>query len=182
VLNAFRHHRVSRLEQAARKQANIQVLNAFRHHRVSRPIRGRPRVRRECAQRLSASQSFAGRMCSRAGQALDVLNAFRHHRVSRISIPKGNYILRSVLNAFRHHRVSRAKRIWRPRRITRCSTPFGITEFRGSETGLLFAGLPSAQRLSASQSFAGDYKLIWRKPVDPVLNAFRHHRVSRHHE
>jgi len=36
-----------------------------------------------------------------------------------------------VLNAFRHHRVSRGVAMIMPKVISACSTPFGITEFRG---------------------------------------------------
>ena len=45
VLNAFRHHRVSRTEEGYRLAAyanqRLRVLNAFRHHGVSRC--GRPK-------------------------------------------------------------------------------------------------------------------------------------------
>jgi len=61
VLNAFRHHGVSRSEQHPRLCSKCgRVLNAFRHHGVSRPdvLRGLP-------------------------GPLEVLNAFRHHGVSR---------------------------------------------------------------------------------------------------
>jgi len=61
-----------------------------------------------------------------------------------------------VLNAFRHHGVSR-QRLWYDTNVTKeCSTPFGITEFRGPALPRLRQ--PScgrAQRLSASRSFAG---------------------------
>jgi len=131
------------------------VLNAFRHHGVSR---------------------------SRWGQSHDarpgVLNAFRHHGVSRSGARKQLGGKGSVLNAFRHHGVSR---IALPKRVggsSRCSTPFGITEFRGG-TGRQQPGrFAGAQRLSASRSFAADLPGVQTARVQ-VLNAFRHHGVSR---
>jgi len=180
VLNAFRHHRVSRtmlasallweLLCAQRLSASQSfadslvtfgvkaclVLNAFRHHRVSRPPYWRLRsYLPNSAQRLSASQSFAGEMLKRLGDAADVLNAFRHHRVSRSPSTTHQRSQNLVLNAFRHHRVSRftdERRTWP---IVMCSTPFGITEFRGH------------------------FRAMMATPQWLVLNAFRHHRVSR---
>jgi len=108
VLNAFRHHRVSRIRSSARGKLNPLVLNAFRHHRVSRDAR------------------------------------------HRMGFPRLH-----VLNAFRHHRVSRVREIGEHHNIKSCSTPFGITEFRGPGLFDLHGGVQRAQRLSASQSFAG---------------------------
>jgi len=84
-----------------------------------------------CAQRLSASQSFAVWNASRSSRVLFVLNAFRHHRVSRVG-----WGYKTDLDS-------------------PCSTPFGITEFRGSSCRKCSARTVRAQRLSASQSFAG---------------------------
>jgi len=84
------------------------VLNAFRHHGVSRPIPLRlSPASLDCAQRLSASRSFAEcRVIDDPANEV-VLNAFRHHGVSRVTI--SNLTAGGVA----------------------CSTPFGITEFRG---------------------------------------------------
>ena len=132
VLNAFRHHGVSRGERGTIARLSIVVLNAFRHHGVSR--------------------------LSKCGHGLYpgfVLNAFRHHGVSRPERPDlaaGDSV---VLNAFRHHGISRSihgeqfgPSLW-------CSTPFGITEFRGSRRPIACRPCRCAQRLSASRSFAG---------------------------
>src|SRR5205085_2712948 len=85
---------------------------------------------------------------------------------------------RSVLNAFRHHGVLRPASVSARTRVFACSTPFGITEFCGMENGRSHGGylvlnafrhhgvlrigcgesstavITSAQRLSASRSFA----------------------------
>jgi len=108
------------------------------------------------AQRLSASRSFAEIPRFREHQYPHVLNAFRHHGVSRVLIRVCLPVIEDVLNAFRHHGVSRygqaisfvvatacAQRLSAsrsfavtqhpdlPNRVEECSTPFGITEFRG---------------------------------------------------
>ena len=59
-----------------------------------------------------------------------------------------------MLNAFRHHGVSRTTTRGTIMRRMMCSTPFGITEFRGR-----------ISQISNSERW--------------VLNAFRHHGVSR---
>ena len=106
-----------------------------------------------------------------------VLNAFRHHRGRHFRKEPGAGIGVSVLNAFRHHRgrhdvhdawhrrgSSRAQRLSASQRSARrggellrvagrvCSTPFGITE-----VGTLALA-------------------VRRRPLNRVLNAFRHHR------
>ena len=87
--------------------------------------------------------------------------------------------------------------------VEACSTPFGITEFRGTGQVQDFPlSSASAQRLSASQSFAAVSRPVRAFPTEcaqrlsasqsfaavavqhaghcgHVLNAFRHHRVSR---
>jgi len=133
VLNAFRHHGVSREEELRTNSHKLAVLNAFRHHGVSRAVHisGRPGV-------------------------LPVLNAFRHHGVSRASKDRRGQPVSPVLNAFRHHGVSRLVVLVIRRGLhLLCSTPFGITEFRG-------------RRRVGRAGRAGR-----------VLNAFRHHGVSR---
>ena len=156
VLNAFRHHGVSRLLDKSSALTIRAVLNAFRHHGVSRVLtRVANHVCRGGAQRLSASRSFAGNvpvLC--CGCCLCVLNAFRHHGVSRLPI--------------------RA----RPVATFVCSTPFGITEFRGAAHAAGERDHLGAQRLSASRSFAGKAPTQTGR-LRVVLNAFRHHGVSR---
>ena len=66
-----------------------------------------------------------------------------------------------------------------PGRVSRCSTPFGITEVGTSpvSAGLFGAGVPPAQRLSASQRSAQYQSSSSIRTVHRyVLNAFRHHR------
>jgi len=60
-----------------------------------------------------------------------VLNAFRHHGVSRFLAENGHLGFSHVLNAFRHHGVSRSFSSYVDVQFGKCSTPFGITEFRG---------------------------------------------------
>jgi len=115
---------------------------------------GRPRGPCRGAQRLSASRSFADHRNRGAEGFPLVLNAFRHHGVSRYKLTADPTGFEGVLNAFRHHGVSRSTPPSRTRELTKCSTPFGITEFRG---------LPAR---------AGQMSVV-------VLNAFRHHGVSR---
>jgi len=84
------------------------VLNAFRHHGVSRGMAFALWKRFPTrAQRLSASRSFAALKSGWHGANLEVLNAFRHHGVSRGAPSNAGTICLA------------------------CSTPFGITEFRG---------------------------------------------------
>ena len=90
-----------------------------------------------------------------------VLNAFRHHGVSRA--------IRQVHG--QGHRVIRAQRLSASRSFADwpaleekaarcgCSTPFGITEFRGPLVSVCQRHFPGAQRLSASQSFAASQTL-----------------------
>jgi len=108
------------------------VLNAFRHHGVSRlqhlaaPIDG---LR---AQRLSASRSFAENDVSPDLAMMPVLNAFRHHGVSRINLRRAHSMVSSGcstpfgITEFRGPVKFDCDEI-----IEECSTPFGITEFRG---------------------------------------------------
>jgi len=59
-----------------------------------------------------------------------------------------------------------------------CSTPFGITEVGGSLTRCFAISASGAQRLSASQRWAGWVELEDQPRIE-VLNAFRHHRGGR---
>src|SRR5216683_927075 len=59
VLNAFRHHGVLRVAAHPLVADREIVLNAFRHHGVLRTSCVRRIRYRPCAQRLSASRSFA---------------------------------------------------------------------------------------------------------------------------
>jgi hypothetical protein len=113
-----------------------------------------------------------------ASVRLCTVGAFRHHGVSpplRAGRPATG---QKVLNAFRHHGVSLPGSFASPRLRVACSTPFGITEFRGLLVSPVRQPARCAQRLSASRSFAGQppHRKIER---DQVLNAFRHHGVSR---
>ena len=84
-----------------------------------------------------------------------------------------------MLNAFRHHGVSRTESTGAKDFAKLCSTPFGITEFRGPYLfGFRQHRLDCAQRLSASRSFA-ECRVIDDPANEVVLNAFRHHGVSR---
>ena|GEM_PF-805203 len=157
------------------------MLNAFRHHGVPRhPGRSHSISELPCAQRLSASGSFAASSESTGGtlsSGAQRLSASRSFAASRVGVrfgssaccaqrlsasrsfadpaPRGLSCSGGVLNAFRHHGVSRIgdHTYWIV--YTVCSTPFGITEFRGrSRTRGHAKSRASAQRLSASRSFA----------------------------
>jgi len=133
-----------------------RVLNAFRHHGVSR------KAVDELPKLLAC-----------------VLNAFRHHGVSRAHSSEQKHRAEWVLNAFRHHGVSRSTvPRKKPTVEPMCSTPFGITEFRGIISRGNKRCLTSAQRLSASRSFAVGLQRLGQQ-LGLVLNAFRHHGVSR---
>ena len=131
VLNAFRHQGVFAEVESNRALRIKKMLNAFRHHGVSRTAHQPAKV-----------------------NAFDVLNAFRHHRVLQDRLAQLLRAPHSMLNAFRHHGVSRLGSIRGINLPGECSTPFGITEFRGD------VGSSNGCR-------------------QRVLNAFRHHGVSR---
>ena len=79
-----------------------------------------------------------------------MLNAFRHHRGGHGSLERRPGAAWTVLNAFRHHRgghISGSTATWA---VTKCSTPFGITE-GGMDGGASRRARRGAQRLSASQ-------------------------------
>ena len=85
-----------------------------------------------------------------------MLNAFRHHRGSRIG-DSGNRVPPDVIGA---QRLSASQRFAErassslPQGLSVCSTPFGITEVRGSPRSTAHEPRRCAQRLSASQRFA----------------------------
>jgi len=140
-------------------------------------------------------------MCA-GSQLLSVLNAFRHHGVSRpppkpdvtkpaeCSTPFGITEFRGPRARANSQELMRAQRLSASRSFAgygfraleaisnTCSTPFGITEFRGPEIRLARGEPGGAQRLSASRSFAGGSLERWHD-LPCVLNAFRHHGVSR---
>jgi len=91
---------------------------------------------------------------------------FQPQAVNRCSTPFGITEFRGLLSVSAKQSDSR------------CSTPFGITEFRGVGWTRTRRNLRRAQRLSASRSFAA-YSDAVGNDVDAVLNAFRHHGVSR---
>ena len=153
VLNAFRHHRFPHSAMAGDDIDPERVLNAFRHHRFPHPFSCIKRTRRRsCAQRLSASQISALDLDVQGLAQHEVLNAFRHHRFPHRVAPPAKASCSSVLNAFRHHRFPHTWHADRSPDSVRCSTPFGITDFRTRELDKL-----------------SDWRI-------GVLNAFRHHR------
>jgi len=109
VLNAFRHHRGGRDEIAARTAGEERCSTPFGITEVGGRFSGATGTRRNCcAQRLSASQRWAGQRRGTHESNRCVLNAFRHHRGGR---PAERRTRRGrsyyVLNAFRHHRGGR---------------------------------------------------------------------------
>ena len=197
VLNAFRHHGGLHHFAGATVTALDRVLNAFRHHggrhvlarrhssaavgsaqRLSRHHGGRHRLasrpRRPppswSAQRLSASRRASPR---REQGPARVLNAFRHHG--------GRHTLRSSTSprARSAQRLSASRRAsrgslpaWSPDILSRCSTPFGITE--GVTTGIQFAGLQVECSTPFGITEGATTSRPPRRSLD-VLNAFRHH-------
>jgi len=83
-----------------------------------------------------------------------------------------------VLNAFRHHGVSRPQLPDDYDTAAECSTPFGITEFRGAIVEVGWGGFNRCSTPFGITEFRG--LLVKAKHHPPrVLNAFRHHGVSR---
>jgi len=133
---------------------------------------------RSCAQRLSASRSFAGQprepiaSITTSAQRLSASRSFagegtpiKRFRI-RCSTPFG-------ITEFRGRILAVAAN-----RSKKCSTPFGITEFRGLclARRLVLADVLNAFRHhGVSRAFLGSVLL----PHGVVLNAFRHHGVSR---
>ena len=125
------------------------MLNAFRHHcgRHRRASRSSDR----CSTPFGITAVGTSRAARQAAYCSRVLNAFRHHcgrHTCRMSTGSHSP---SVLNAFRHHcgrHCLRGRRTSNP--VSRCSTPFGITEVgtRDSRAGRIATSC--AQRLSAS--------------------------------
>jgi len=155
----------------AQRLSASRSFAAGRAPRAARPPRG--------AQRLSASRSFAVDGVFLFHMTLHVLNAFRHHGVSRtqakLAISDGGACAQR-LSASRSFAEFADQGV--VKYFEMCSTPFGITEFRGQQCVDFLQVSPGAQRLSASRSFAGQPGR--HLSIDGlVLNAFRHHGVSR---
>ena len=134
------------------------MLNAFRHHGVYRGLQihhPAPRPQR-CSTPFGITEYIGCRRRPASGCRGTVLNAFRHHGVYRNREYQNLHPAPVVLNAFRHHGVYRAGAGGGGGAGGgECSTPFGITEYIGSDS--------------------------WptRRCRLPVLNAFRHHGVYR---
>jgi len=180
VLNAFRHHRVSRKFRHAKREEDIPCSTPFgiTEFRGWEPYSKR-RPTQPGAQRLSASQSFAGIRLAPATATHSVLNAFRHHRVSRNNRRSGIQSCCDVLNAFRHHRVSRYCASISSPLLLSCSTPFGITEFRGHGFCVKSAILGIVLNAFRHHRVSRSVNRLRLAGPRRVLNAFRHHRVSR---
>src|ERR1043165_5081000 len=82
-----------------------------------------------------------------------------------------------VLNAFRHHRKTHVPDLFACAVTWTCSTPFGIIGRLTKVSGVMIAGVSRAQRLSASSEDSHHHRSDTR-PVQYVLNAFRHHRKT----
>jgi len=138
-----------------------------------------PGSRSECAQRLSASRSFAApitrpmTVCAESAQRLSASRSFADWQ--RLPPLAGIPVCSTPFGITEFRGTQRYLEIIRGRE---CSTPFGITEFRGWLRNAAIQGWQSAQRLSASRSFAARRHQGILRPLR-VLNAFRHHGVSR---
>ena len=179
VLNAFRHHRGGHQYKGEPYRWSMAVLNAFRHHRGGHA--GLPRTHprgQECSTPFGITEVGICVFHLKYPAILDVLNAFRHHR--------GGHSSRSD-HRERDHSPT-------------CSTPFGITEVGIVLLVVMRMDAYCAQRLSASQRWALSAALCRASflpacstpfgitevgifydrrelsGLDPVLNAFRHHR------
>ena len=129
------------------------MLNAFRHHRLFHISGFSTQCKLLiCAQRLSASQTIPQKHLVLQAAFVVVLNAFRHHRLFHPVMPGRLVVVEDVLNAFRHHRLFHVPIGVASWQCSRCSTPFGITDY-------------------STQWWSCEY----RTPL--VLNAFRHHRL-----
>ena len=180
------------------------MLNAFRHHRVLRIDTGALSSVPVGAQRLSASQGATPETCpSPSWLPCKVLNAFRHHRVLRMLVTGDTFYPGECSTPFGITGCyARTVSIdGNPTHL--CSTPFGITGCYAVCGRLSPRAISSAQRLSASQGatlaqaeahyanveecstpfgITGCYAPlppVSCRQLDPVLNAFRHHRVLR---
>jgi len=179
VLNAFRHHRGGRRAERISWSWAATVLNAFRHHRGGRAPSRKRAQGVSCAQRLSASQRWAGPRALGLSVEVDVLNAFRHHRGGRYDVWLRGVVRVHVLNAFRHHRGGRDLTVWGTATNRMCSTPFGITEVGGCQVA---GGRPQARVLDAFRHHRGGrlhHEAAGSAHIGRVLNAFRHHRGGR---
>ncbi len=201
VLNAFRRHRLGHRQRRPHARRTAAVLNAFRRHRLGH--RPRPRscatgqvvcstpfgvtdlvtaswpccsARWDCAQRLSASQTWSRPVRGAAD------------RRQWCSTPFGVTDLVTSSSSSK------------PGSSQVCSTPFGVTDLVTGHLSPEQALLNSAQRLSASQTWSRD--LGRRRPAPAcaqrlsasqtwshearrtprhhgtVLNAFRRHRLG----
>ena len=110
-----------------------------------------------------------------------VFNAFRHHGLYRVPPPPATCCGCPSAQRLSASRIISAGSSVRSRSeiCSRCSTPFGITDYIGRAKTIHRAWTLCAQRLSASRIISED--LAGRSAADryPVLNAFRHHGLYR---
>ena len=131
MLNAFRHHRLFHQDFELVLSSAQSVLNAFRHHRLfHEEVENLNGFLGMCSTPFGITDYSTVRHEDHDDTRHSVLNAFRHHRLFHKRSERVLNVERHVLNAFRHHRLfHRAITSCLTWNVSRCSTPFGTTDY-----------------------------------------------------